>query len=300
MDGTSDLRWGVSRRMEFLEARLFWEGKVNRSDLVQAFRVSTAQASADLSRYQLLAPGNVEYDRSAKTYISAATFTPVYGIPSSETYLATMRQSLEEEDGSDGPFAAAVPKLKRKVNAETLRSIVKAIRERKSIQIQYQSATTEGLSWRWIGPHALGFDGLRWHARAFCYRRREFRDFVLSRMFAVDGERTAEVPADCDVAWARTVTLRLKPNPELSDGMKRAVEREYEMEDGEIKISTRVCLVFYIIVHLGLESSEASKDPARFQVVVANKTEVDSAIEQAKGDAVETLERHTSKDALRA
>ena len=30
----SELRWGVEQRLEFIEFRLFWEGHVNRSDLM--------------------------------------------------------------------------------------------------------------------------------------------------------------------------------------------------------------------------------------------------------------------------
>lgn len=32
----SELRWGVEQRLEFIEFRLFWEGHVNRSELLQS------------------------------------------------------------------------------------------------------------------------------------------------------------------------------------------------------------------------------------------------------------------------
>jgi hypothetical protein len=37
-DGT--LSWGVKRRLEFVEFRLFWEEHVNRGDLIERFRIS--------------------------------------------------------------------------------------------------------------------------------------------------------------------------------------------------------------------------------------------------------------------
>jgi hypothetical protein len=52
----ADLRWGVERRLEFIEFRLFWEGHVNRGDLMEAFSVSMNQASTDLNRYIGMAP----------------------------------------------------------------------------------------------------------------------------------------------------------------------------------------------------------------------------------------------------
>ena len=67
-EATSSLRWGVERRLEFIEFRLFWEGWINRGDLTRFFGVSVPQASKDLSQYQELAPGNMEYDKSERRY----------------------------------------------------------------------------------------------------------------------------------------------------------------------------------------------------------------------------------------
>ncbi len=32
--GEAVLKWGVERRLEFIEFRLYWEGGVNRSDII--------------------------------------------------------------------------------------------------------------------------------------------------------------------------------------------------------------------------------------------------------------------------
>ena len=50
-DSKAELRWGVEQRLEFIEFRRFWEGRVNRNDLMDQFGVSVNQASADLNRY---------------------------------------------------------------------------------------------------------------------------------------------------------------------------------------------------------------------------------------------------------
>ena len=36
--------WTQARRFEFIEWKLFWDGSLNRSDLEQAFGISTPQA----------------------------------------------------------------------------------------------------------------------------------------------------------------------------------------------------------------------------------------------------------------
>ena len=68
-EAREDLRWGMERRLEFIEFRLFWKGHVNRSDLISTFKVSIAQAKTDLNRYLALASGNMaqrKWGKSAK------------------------------------------------------------------------------------------------------------------------------------------------------------------------------------------------------------------------------------------
>ena len=55
------VRWGIERRLEFIEFRLFWEGHVNRGDLMAAFGISINQASTDLNRYLGMAPEAMLY-----------------------------------------------------------------------------------------------------------------------------------------------------------------------------------------------------------------------------------------------
>src|SRR6267378_2498623 len=69
-------RWGQERRLEFIDFRLRWDRTVNRGELVEYFRISTQQASADLSMYSKLAPKNLEYDKNRKTYRATSNFKP--------------------------------------------------------------------------------------------------------------------------------------------------------------------------------------------------------------------------------
>ena len=83
----SELRWGVEQRLEFIEFRLFWEGHVNRSDLMDQFGVSVNQASTDLNRYIGFAPDNMVYDKSARTYVRGPELQAA--VPRSPTPAAT-------------------------------------------------------------------------------------------------------------------------------------------------------------------------------------------------------------------
>lgn len=86
-----ELRWGVEQRLEFVEFRLFWEGHVNRSDVMEQFGLSVNQASSDLNRYIGLAPDNMVYDKSARTYVRGPRFKPVFSKLDAGRYLAQLR-----------------------------------------------------------------------------------------------------------------------------------------------------------------------------------------------------------------
>jgi hypothetical protein len=44
-----ELRWGVEQRLEFIKFRLFWEGHVNCSDLMDQCGISVNHTCADLN-----------------------------------------------------------------------------------------------------------------------------------------------------------------------------------------------------------------------------------------------------------
>ena len=177
------MRWSVEQRLEFIEFRLYWEGKVNRSDLVTIFNISVPQASADLTKYQEAAHGNMVYDKTAKSYVASPNFRPVFFTPSADRFLAQLRSLAggvlnKEDTWFDRPPAfAVVPLLRRTINPESLQNVLKGIRTRTAIKIEYQSFSSRTAKRRWIAAHAIGFDGFRWHARAWCFSHNDFRDF---------------------------------------------------------------------------------------------------------------------------
>ena len=187
----SELRWGVEQRLEFIEFRLFWEGHVNRSDVMEQFGLSVNQASSDLSRYIGLAPHNMDYDRSLRTYVRQPGFKPVFDKLDAGRYLAQLRSVadgiLDHDDCwiASLPVYDSAPTPARGVAPATLRSVVDAIRRSEAIEVQYQSLSNPEPRWRWIAPHAIAFDGFRWHARAFCCGDEVFKDFLLSRILDI-------------------------------------------------------------------------------------------------------------------
>nr|WP_255720229.1 WYL domain-containing protein [Acuticoccus kalidii] len=96
--------------------------------------------------------------------------------------------------------------------------------------------------WRWIAPHAIAFDGFRWHTRAFCCTDDTFKDFVLPRIIEIRKSEPFNVQVTLDSDWQSRVAIIFAPHPRLSPGQRAAIEFDYRMSDGQAAITVRKSL----------------------------------------------------------
>jgi WYL domain-containing protein len=276
-------RWGAEQRLEFIDFICFWEGEINRSDITERFGISAPQASTDLTAYQQAAPENLRYDLSAKRYFATPEFKPKFIRPNADRYLAQLTAlatqviNLDDTWLSRPPEMSVIPIPRRKVDPTILRAILRAIRSGRSIEIEYQSlnTATPDPAWRRITPHAFASDGFRWHARAFCHRDLAFKDFLLSRCCGtrLEGEAAAS-PAD-DTNWSTFFEVKLKSNPRLSAAQRKAIELDYDMQDGVVNLPVRLALLYYFDKRLRADwspnqESQTKSDARENPIVVAN------------------------------
>lgn len=274
----TSVRRGVKERLEFIDFRLFWEGRINRSDIMDRFDISTPQASKDLSLYESMAPGNLSYDVSAKRYLASSSFAPRFIEPSADGFLMQLRNIsdrtllIEETWLGVPPCAEAMPIPNRRVSVHVLRSVIKAIESGMALSVLYQSMNEHrpGPAWRWIVPHALAHDGLRWHVRAFCEESKGFKDFLLSRCLESGEERNTEIKASQDKYWNEHFSVVLVPNPVLSSDQQEVVAQDYCMEYGQIAVSVRKALLYYFNKRLRLDVAKAIDRAKETPVVVLN------------------------------
>lgn len=277
-------RWSTERRLEFIEFRLYWEGRINRSDLVDFFGISVPQASSDLTHYQEVAEGNIVYDKTAKAYVASGKFKPIFFNPSADRYLAELRllnaQILTDDEAwvSRPPAHSIVPTLRRRQDPKILRDFLDAIRTRSSVEVNYQSFSRPEPIWRRISPHALAFDGNRWHARAWCHMHKNFRDFVIGRVLKARSPKPDEIDPGQDAGWTREVALKIGPNPKLEDGCRKAIILDYGMIDGVLKVTTKACLVQYFVLQFGLDRDSEKLPPTKQQIVLLNRDEIESTL----------------------
>ena len=280
---TNRLRWGTEQRLEFIEFRLFWDGSVNRSDITERFGISTPQASADLTQYRELAPENIRYDASGKQYLPTDSFSPRLLKPNAERYLAQLRALADDVIAPADTWFGELPEVgvtpipARRVEPKTLRAFLRTVRARRSINIEYQSLNDARPDpiWREITPHAFGFDGLRWHLRAYCHIEHVFKDFIISRCLRIGKMGAPGADPSADTNWLTFFNVILVPNPKLSTAQQTTIERDYGMKNGRCELSVRRALLYYLHKRLRLDVAEKQDRPKETPVIVANRKEYD-------------------------
>jgi hypothetical protein len=265
--------------LEFIEYRLRWSGRLNRSDLTTFFGISIPQASLDLAEYGKRAPQNLKYDKRTKTYAAGAGFSPLFASTGVERYLDDLLESSSPGFDRSNTFLgwhppiAVAPRPGRPLRDAIVVAVVSAIRESRALKVTYQSLTRPEPFSRTLTPHALANDGFRWHIRAFCHSRQEFLDFLFSRIVEVEGSAADLSRSHEDTQWNTMVRLVLAPHPKLAPAHRKAIELDYGMKRGTCELECRQALLFYVLRQLGLYG-ERKPLPESQQIVLTNKDEV--------------------------
>lgn len=228
-------------------------------------------------------PQNKVYTKSDKTYVHSLSFKPLFLKSDATQYLSQVRSIAERvitpEDAWIGNLPAfdATPAPAREIDPVVLRSIVTSNKRHEAIEVLYQSMSAPDPEWRWIAPHALAFDGFHWHARSFCEKSGEYRDFVISRILETRQTRAAQKSAAADFAWDEMVALEVGPHPDLSPNQRRVIELDYGMENRRVTIPVRRGLLYYALKRLGLDTDPSARKPQDQQIILLNINDVPGA-----------------------
>lgn len=275
-----DLKWDVQRRLKFIDFRLYWNGRVNRRDLQSQFGISVPQASLDIGRYQRLAPQNLTYDKNQKCYLPTQDYKPIFGVDNAEQCLASLKSIAEGTISRDDFWLEDIPDVRvvktptRKVDSQILQGVIRGIRDKLSLHVQYQSMSRPEPTWRTISPHALVFDSFRWHVRARCHNDGNYKDFVLARIYSISDTQAGFANPSADNNWQDSEILVMAPHPGLTKGQAKAVQIDYDMPEGVRAVAVSTALLYYVVQYMGLEDNPKSKRPQAQQIVLLNREEV--------------------------
>ena len=151
-----------------------------------------------------------------------------------------------------------MPDLQRTQNIRVFRPLYRALLANEDVQIVYQSMRQPVPETRWIAPVRFASDGVRQHVRAWCYKRKEFRDFIPARidpeLSFLNKRQSENVPIDDD--WNTWATFRLRPHQRLTEDQQRVVRVEFGFMGGELEVRIRKALEFYTERRWGLEQKK--------------------------------------------
>ena len=254
-----DQYWAARQRLRFIETCAWWKGIVNRNDLVEIFSISMAQASSDMQAYLDMNPTALSYNLRQKRYEATAAMKWVIAKPSLEEaaalFLGGDTRGLWAGIGDAGGKGDAVAVIrmpfrdsKEAVERRAFLAIINGYR----IRMRYVSVRSGKDEWRRIRPHALGHDGSRWHLRGWCERHDDYKDFALCRIAEIEWTRDLMALPRPDEEWESFVTLKVRPHRSLAALQKQAVEMNFGMTGGSLKIKVRKAMEGYLRERLGL------------------------------------------------
>ncbi|HDR9286172.1 TPA: WYL domain-containing protein [Burkholderia multivorans] len=244
-----DLTQPQRDRLAFVELRVRFIGDIRRQDLVSRFGIQSAAATRDLAIYKELAPGNIDYDTKAKSYVLGADFKPLFDFPP-ERVLSWLTQGFGDGEPSrlKAWVASEIPSRLTHPDLGVLANVTRAIHQECPLGIEYHSISS-GRTEREIVPFALVDNGLRWHVRAFDRKTQEFRDFVITRIkrpvLLRDAEVRASERSDQDIQWTRIVELELVPHP--AQPRPEITKMDYGMQGGVLRMKLRAATAGYIL-----------------------------------------------------
>lgn len=257
MNTIDTLTHSQRERLTFIDFRAYFLGEVRRMDIIERFNVATAASSRDLAYYKELG-GKIELNQRTKTHLPEPDFQPIFK-HSIETALTALSKGFGETDELAGKSLIQCTSIHQlnQPPIDILAKVSRAIYQKTPLRILYHSFRS-GRRDREIVPFALIDGGDRWHVRAYDRLRKEFIDFVLTRIEAAElliGHLVLEnETAAHDIQWNRIVELELAPHP--SSDSPHIVEMDYNMKNGLLKVPVRACMAGYFLRQFNIDCTE--------------------------------------------
>jgi predicted DNA-binding transcriptional regulator YafY len=263
-----------SARFEFINHVVTWEGQINSTLIATKFKLSRQAASTILKQYREQFPSNLTYNQSNKAFVATQAFNQTVSPYTFSNYLNAVEPLRRNKSPQLDDFVFEVEAPLRNINPLQVRPTLHAIREKRAIDIGYISLSSPNYLDRIIQPHAMIFDGLRWHVRAYCNKNGQFRDFTLSRFNGkAEDEGKATHTADQDVKWQTIVDVVIEADPRFNTQQKQIIEQDFNMENGRKIIPVRAALVNYLLRRLHIDSYKTS--PEEQQIVLTQQSRKD-------------------------
>lgn len=263
-------------RLAFIDFSLQYFGQVSRADLIQRFKTGLAACTRDLTAYRELAPQNLKLFHRTKNYHRTEEFKPLFEHNPEAILTALCRGFGDGLSNGIQPSEYCIDATRLvDPQSDVIAALMRAIKHNKAVECSYVSLSS-GESTRVIVPHTIANNGQRWHVRAFDRKSNEFRDFVCTRLqdiSLIDDLVPDEQLIKSDHVWNHIVNIELVVHPSVKH--KLAIEMDYGMVDGVLKLEIREALVGYLMRQWNVDcSDDASLMGNEYQLSLRNTKEL--------------------------
>jgi len=255
------------QRIRVMEGVLAWEGEIGNARLRRLFDLQPVQASRLLADFRSFMGDRITEDTRAKVWRAT--------VPDALTPEMSLIEYARLLEVVDDPCVIDARIDLTEIRPSVFANLRKAALSGKGVIITYASMTTPVFAERTIFPHSIVHIGRRWHARAWCAKRKDFLDFTLGRMrSAVITQELAPANVDADAAWNRMADIELSAHRLLQPAQQKIVQGEYFNGKTSRRVPCRACLVQYIIQELRAAIDPLKETPPEFQIEVSNADEL--------------------------
>lgn len=265
-------------RLAFIDFSLQYFGHIARNDLIQRFKTGLAASTRDFSTYRELAPDNLQLVHQTKSYHRKEQFKALFK-HDPEVILTSLSRGFGNGMSSGVQPSEQCFDAVRLIHPRTeiIASIMRAIHHKQAIKCQYYSVSS-GQTVRAILPHSMVNNGHRWHIRAYDRKSNSFRDFVSTRfteVTAMTGAIHVHESSAYDQQWQKIVELCLVPHPAIRS--PRAIELDYGMQDGCVKLKLRAAVAAYVLRQWQVDcSNQQNQNTYGCQLALANLDVLDN------------------------
>lgn len=256
-------------RLRIMEGVLVWEGEIGNARVRDLFGLQVVQSSRLLAEFRQRMEGQIVEDPRSKTFKPASQ-----GCIGSDVSLAEYAQMTHLNELGNPSVIDARYDLTT-VSPAIFSVIRKAATKGTGVSIQYASMAHPSFEVRSVFPHSIVLVGRRWHVRAWCEKRQQFRDFNLGRIRSAEAlPLSAPHAQSADIYWQRMAEIRLAAHRALSLEQQIIVQHECLNSAKEKSIQVRACLAAYVIQDLRAAMSLENERPPEFQLEILNADEL--------------------------
>jgi len=273
MDNLSSVGASQRERIRYVDYRSLLLGRIGRKDLQDKFGIAEAAATRDFTLYNQLAPQNLVYLPSIRSYAITEQFKPVFDHPVNETLMA-LSSDLERVSifTDEEKF-----RLGATPNIETVSALTRAIHLNLVVECTYTSSSS-GKSKKIIAPHSLFDTGLHWYFRGYDRNKGRFADFAIPRIMGLkvlserpnDSEEKLNDPEFNSMVVLKIAAHRNQEHPET-------IEFDFGMVNGMLVKEVRSSLAGYFLRRWNVDCSpKGDLQGHEYQLRLANVDDLKS------------------------